>query len=127
MDVSIRPSLPEYEKADELLNLTKIIRISGPFNKLTPKVDTEQAATTLIEAGVKKLAGVQTTPTVRTSGQLCQNVLGTYAKAPATSQAKKTEQPQKTTSTTQPTQQTPKQQFKQLLLDSLSQALAPQQ
>ena len=131
MDVLVQPALSDGT-ADEWTSLTKYIRISGPFAKLTPRVDTKKAADTLLQAGVSKLIGAEaqttTTATTKTAGAMCQKVLGkntlVQKKEPEQkaqpAATKTTQQPQ-----TQPTDQ--KQQFKQQLLDSLFQALTPQQ
>ncbi|MBQ3696022.1 MAG: AsmA family protein [Alphaproteobacteria bacterium] len=127
MDILLKPSLPDGT-ADDWLSLSKYIRISGPFDKLTPRVDTDQVATNLLQAGVNKLVGAETQPvsTTKVSNAMCQNVLGNEAlikkeKTPAA--VKQTEQPK-------PQAQKPvnqKQQFEQQLLDSLFQALTPKQ
>ena len=82
MDVELHPSLPEGEKANEVLSIGKYIRVSGPFNKLSPKVDMEKVTTNLIQAGVDKLMGTQqkekstSSATTYTKGSLCKTVLG---------------------------------------------------
>jgi len=135
MDVLVRPSLSDGT-ADDWTSLTKYIRITGPFNKLTPRVDTEQVAGNLIQAGINKLAGAETqtaTPAQKVTGAMCQNVLGSNAlikKAKAATQTKQTTTKQTTTKQTQPQTQKPvnqKQTFEKELLNSLFQALTPQQ
>ncbi len=130
MNILLHPSLPNNQ-ADDWLDLSKYIRIQGPFDKLTPRVDTEQVAGNLIQAGVNKLIGgeQQTAVVQSVSGSMCRNVLknetfGQDKKTSASTKASE-KQPQKNQNS-QP--QTPsKKQFEQQLLNSLFQALAPQQ
>ena len=134
MDVLVRPSLSDGT-ADDWLSLSKYIRITGPFDRLTPRVDTEQVTGNLIQIGMNKLIGSDNQLTeVKTlaTGEMCQNVLGKDAliktakvKQQAPTQKKKDNtQP---TATQQPKPAQTKQQFEQELFNSLFQALAPQQ
>jgi len=127
VNISLRPSLSNPAQSSDLLSLAEYIRITGTFDKLTPSVDTQKAATNLLQAGLEKLAGteqVATEPQQKQTGKLCQNVLGKYAlmeekqstKQPTTKQAQQK----------QPTNNAPtKQQFQQQLLNSFLQALTP--
>ncbi len=129
MDLLVRPSLSDGT-AEDWTSLAKYIRISGPFDKLSPRVDTEQVTNNLIQAGISKLAGLetQTTTSQKTTGAMCQNVLGNNAlikKAKAPTQTKPAETKQPQAQPQKPVNQ--KQQFEKELLNSLFQALTPQQ
>ncbi|MBQ4472484.1 MAG: AsmA family protein [Alphaproteobacteria bacterium] len=125
MDVTLWPTLPDYEKTDDLLSLSKLIRISGPFNKLTPSIDTQQATNKLIETGLLKLAGVKNTPTAMLTGTMCKNVLGKDAIQQQQVQQKTVQKKTQTTTPAAQQQKTPtKQEFQQQLLDTLFQALS---
>ena len=131
LDVTIKPSLPEQE-TDQLSDLVRMIRLTGTFDKMTPRVDTQKVATTLLESGLKQLAGkAQDTPQKAASkGQLCQDVLGSYASIQAKQATKTSATPKATTATPQSqstqAQENKTQQFQQQLLDSLFQVLTPQ-
>lgn len=131
MNILIHPSISDGT-ADDWTALSKYIRIAGPFDKLKPTVDTEQVTNSLIKTGINKLAGIETqeTTTPKTSGGLCQNVLGNNAliqkaKAKTTNEQPKS-QPQARTQQSQK-KGNQKQQFEKELLNSLFQALTPQQ
>ena len=123
MDVTLWPSLPEHEKTDDWTSLTKMIRISGPFDQLTPRIDMNQATNDLVRVGLSKLAGIKSQNEAKVTGAMCQNVLGKYA---LQTPKKQVVTPQKTQQTTKTqTQKTPtKQEFQDQLLNTLFQALS---
>ena len=125
LNINAYPSLPFEGKLDEVLSISKLIRITGPFNKPTPKVDTVQAAASLIEKGLNKLINTSTTNALSANrGQLCQNILGT-ATSTQTKTVNKTEVTKKQTTTTKPKQKkSANEEFKQQLANSLLQALS---
>ena len=132
IDVSLQPSLPENDSANDVLSFAKMIRITGPFNQPSLRVDTKQAANDLIQTGLNKLADKVGIPqnkasTTSASGGLCQNVLGSEALVKKQT-AKTTDATTRTTakrSAPTNTKQT-QQPFQQKLLNSLYEALAPQ-
>ncbi len=127
VNINAYPSLPFEGKLDEVLSLSKLIHITGPFNKLTSQVDATQAAVSLLEKGLNKWTknNSSTNNLSLNRGQLCQNVLGTTTTSKATD--KKETQPKKqTTQAASGSNQkkSAQDQFKQQLADSLLKALS---
>lgn len=130
MDLVLQPALVDSDKANEILSFSKFIRITGPFDKPVPKVDTEQTSTALLQAGLNKLVPnmpTQTATAAKTS--VCQQVLGKEAlielkpaqkKQTSTQPTKKVE----SAATTQP--QSGKKQFQEQLLNTLFETLGAQ-
>ena len=125
MDVVLQPTLANNNKANEILEYSKFIRISGPFDKPVPKVDTQQTAESLLQAGLNKLANVTPQNTTAQKASLCKQVLGLDS---LTKQKTAPQQPAPTAKATQknaaaPTPQSNKKQFQEQLLNTLFETL----
>ena len=126
MDVVLQPTLADQDKANEILSFSKFIRISGPFNKLTPKVDTAQSSTALLQAGLNKLTNTETKQTV-SDVSICQQVLGTaQTKTQTTSQKQPATAPKQGTKKTSAKPVSNKQKFQEQLVNTLFETLTAQ-
>ncbi|MGN1063003.1 MAG: AsmA-like C-terminal region-containing protein, partial [Alphaproteobacteria bacterium] len=137
LSLTMVPSLPQgSDKTQSALALTQIVKISGPFSDLKPSLDTKKAAQTVVQAGlgtlVNKVAerqgiAVPASSSAQTSADLCEKALGRPLKEQKVQQPVVQTVPAavvKTPHTEQALQkQTPKEQFKKQLLNSLSEAL----
>lgn len=124
MDIVLQPTLVDNDKVNDVLSLSKFVRITGPFDKLEPKVDTQQTANALIQAGLSKIApNLNTQSTTNNKNTICQQVLGKDAliqtEKPAQKQSKSTTQKQTTTQ-----QKSAKKQFKEQLINTLFETLS---
>lgn len=135
LSLTMVPSLPQgSDKTQNALALTQIVKISGPFTDLKPSLDTKKAAQTAVQTGLGVLAnkiaekqGVSLpTQTKQTSGvNLCEKALGRPLKGQTANRVAAPVQQQTPKAAPKQTEQklAPKEQFKQQLLNSLSEAL----
>ncbi|MBQ7413671.1 MAG: AsmA family protein [Alphaproteobacteria bacterium] len=103
-------------KIDSLLSVaTRFVRVSGSFTHLKPTLATDQAVQGLMQLGQQHPENYQ----------LCQKVLGRQTKGQVRDEAKKIKMLPKPVEPVkqQPTFQSPQDQFKQQLLDSLTKAI----
>ena len=126
MNVVLQPTLADIDMANEVLSFSKFVRISGPFNSLEPKVDTQKAATNLIQKGVNQLMGMSEQKTSKQKYAMCQKILGkealTQFKSTTIVQtAKPAPSSQKGTADTK---QTKRQKFQEQLLNTLLETLS---
>ena len=103
-------------KIDSLLSIaTRFVRVSGSFTHLKPTLAADQAVQSLMRLGQQHPENYQ----------LCQKVLGRQTKGQVRDEAKKIKMLPKPVEPVkqQPTFQSPQDQFKQQLLDSLMKAI----
>lgn len=127
MDVILQPTLTDFDQTNEVLSFSKFVRLSGPFNTLEPKVDTQKAATSLIQKGLNQLLGKSEQKTSTQKYAMCQKILGKEAlaqfKSSTVVQKAKTE-PSFQKAPADNTQQTKRQKFQEQLLNTLLETLS---
>ena len=124
VDLKMIPSVNQTRgMANELLEATQAISLTGPWTNIDTKVDPIAMAGNLIQAATKKLVGQQQDKKDTSSEMLCQKALG----RPLTHAKKTTPKAQtKTAQKVGNTQQKEQPNLKQQLIQSLSQALTDQ-
>lgn len=118
VNLTIIPSINQTRgMANSLLSTIQAIHLKGPWNNIEPSVDAGRAIGNIAQIAAQKLTGQKTQ--ILGSTDLCQKVLGKKIQRATASKT-----PQKQVQVTQPKQVTAKKEnLKQQLIDSLSQAL----
>lgn len=137
LSLTMVPSVSNVKASvQDAMALTQVVKISGPFSKLSASVDTKKVAQTALTSGLNAFAGkiaekqgVTLPAKVSTNSgyNLCEKVLGRpLAGQIAIRQVPEAKKQQKTQEQTTPVESKPvdaKDIFKKQLLDSLTEAL----
>jgi ACT domain-containing protein len=135
ISLTLTPSLnEEQDVVGEMLSAAQYIKIDGTFSAPIATLDTKKAVSNVIHSGVAKLAekaGLNISDSKKKIGayHLCMNVLGRQSKGEVLALYKEAEKKKKLIAI-EPVEQTeqkpdlsPKEQFKNQLLKSISDAL----